>query len=53
MSKARKTGWHRQDDSYDTWIETFRSFEYAGVLPSAEKLRAASKKSEKELVNGV
>ncbi|KAM5363919.1 hypothetical protein ACJZ2D_011771 [Fusarium nematophilum] len=33
VSKARKFGWTRYDDTYDTWIETFRSFENAGVLP--------------------
>ncbi|KAK2600408.1 hypothetical protein N8I77_009944 [Diaporthe amygdali] len=33
VSKARKFGWMRFDDTYDTWIETFRSFENAGVLP--------------------
>ena len=34
ISKARKFGWNRYDDTYETWIETFRSFENAGVLPS-------------------
>lgn len=33
VSKARKYGWTRHDDTYDCWIETFRSFENAGVLP--------------------
>lgn len=33
VAKARKFGWTRFDDTYDTWIETFRSFENAGVLP--------------------
>lgn len=33
VSKARKFGWMRYDDTYDTWIETFRSFENAGILP--------------------
>jgi hypothetical protein len=35
VSKARKFGWTRYDDTYETWIETFRSFENAGVLPIA------------------
>ncbi|KAF3349230.1 hypothetical protein VD0002_g1134 [Verticillium dahliae] len=33
VSKARKFGWTRYDDTYDTYIETFRSFENAGILP--------------------
>lgn len=33
VSKARKFGWMRYDDTYDTWVETFRSFENAGILP--------------------
>lgn len=33
VSKARKYGWMRYDDTYDTWIKTFRSFENAGILP--------------------
>jgi hypothetical protein len=33
ITKARKYGWTRYDDTYDTWIETFRAFENAGVLP--------------------
>ncbi|KAM0332013.1 hypothetical protein ACHAQA_002279 [Verticillium albo-atrum] len=35
VSKARKFGWTRYDDTYETWIETFRSFENAGILPLA------------------
>ena len=33
VSKARKFGWDRYDDSYDAWTQTFRSFENAGILP--------------------
>lgn len=33
VNKARKFGWDRFDDTYDTWIETYKSFENAGVLP--------------------
>ena len=54
MSKARRFGWQRQDDSLDTWLETFRSFENAGVLPRAELLRASAsgKGATKKVVNG-
>ncbi|OOF93540.1 hypothetical protein ASPCADRAFT_173419 [Aspergillus carbonarius ITEM 5010] len=34
INKARKYGWQRNDNTFDTWIETYRSFENAGVLPS-------------------
>ncbi|KAI9037862.1 SDR family oxidoreductase [Aspergillus affinis] len=34
INKARKYGWTRTDNTFDTWIETYRSFENAGVLPS-------------------
>ncbi|KAL4920529.1 hypothetical protein BDW62DRAFT_7278 [Aspergillus aurantiobrunneus] len=33
VSKARRFGWDRYDDTYESWIETFRSFENAGILP--------------------
>lgn len=33
VSKARKFGWQRYDDTFDTWFQTFRSFENAGILP--------------------
>jgi len=33
MSKARAYGWHRHDDTYDNFVETFRAFENAGYLP--------------------
>ncbi|PVH77017.1 nucleoside-diphosphate-sugar epimerase GsfE [Cadophora sp. DSE1049] len=33
LSKARRFGWKRYDDTYQTWVETFRVFENAGVLP--------------------
>ncbi|KAH7061963.1 nucleoside-diphosphate-sugar epimerase GsfE [Paraphoma chrysanthemicola] len=32
-NKARKYGWTRVDDTRESWYETFRSFEAAGVLP--------------------
>lgn len=34
VSKARKFGWKRYDDSLDAWTQTFRSFENAGILPT-------------------
>ncbi|KAJ5161864.1 hypothetical protein N7492_007256 [Penicillium capsulatum] len=38
MNKARKFGWTRYDKTLDTWIETYRAFEEAGVLPSRAAL---------------
>jgi hypothetical protein len=38
MSKAREFGWNRYDRTLDTWTETYRSFENAGVLPSRAAL---------------
>ncbi|KAJ6009000.1 nucleoside-diphosphate-sugar epimerase GsfE [Penicillium canescens] len=34
ISKARKAGWGRIDDSYDIWSQTFQSYENARVLPN-------------------
>ncbi|KAM5345997.1 hypothetical protein ACJ41O_011858 [Fusarium nematophilum] len=33
VSKARKFGWKRSDDTYDTYVETLHAFENAGILP--------------------
>ncbi|KAL3476549.1 hypothetical protein BJX99DRAFT_270371 [Aspergillus californicus] len=33
INKARRMGWKRQDDTYQTYVDTFKSFENAGVLP--------------------
>ncbi|EMC95142.1 hypothetical protein BAUCODRAFT_527477 [Baudoinia panamericana UAMH 10762] len=33
MSKARAYGYTRADDTYEVFIETFRTFENAGILP--------------------
>ncbi|PYH28648.1 SDR family oxidoreductase [Aspergillus neoniger CBS 115656] len=41
INKARKYGWQRHDNTFDTWIETYRSFENAGVLPSHASLTRA------------
>ncbi|KAL2786973.1 hypothetical protein BJX66DRAFT_328211 [Aspergillus keveii] len=38
INKARKFGWHRSDNTFDTWIETYRSFENTGVIPSRRAL---------------
>jgi hypothetical protein len=38
VSKARKFGWTRYDDTYDCWVKTFRSFENAGILPPSSAL---------------
>ena len=38
MNKAREFGWNRNDRTLDTWIETYRSFENAGVMPSLDLL---------------
>ncbi|KEF51433.1 uncharacterized protein A1O9_12582 [Exophiala aquamarina CBS 119918] len=32
-AKARSFGWTRVDDTFSTWIETYRMFENAGILP--------------------
>ena len=50
VSKARKFGWMRYDDSYDTWIETFRSFENAGILPRREYLVSGGGRAAVELL---
>lgn len=34
VSKARKMGWSRIDNTYEAWINTLRSYENAGVLPA-------------------
>lgn len=39
VSKARAYGWTRYDDTYETWIKSFRMFENAGILPAADKVR--------------
>ncbi|KAI0592716.1 hypothetical protein F4775DRAFT_599689 [Biscogniauxia sp. FL1348] len=36
ITKARKFGWDRYDDTFETWVQTFRTFENAGVLPQRE-----------------
>ncbi|KAL2833024.1 hypothetical protein BDW59DRAFT_169259 [Aspergillus cavernicola] len=33
INKARRMGWKRQDGTYETYIDTFKSFENAGILP--------------------
>lgn len=36
ISKARKFGWNRFDDTGDAWIETLKSFENSGILPPVQ-----------------
>ncbi|KAL2833076.1 hypothetical protein BJY01DRAFT_260023 [Aspergillus pseudoustus] len=38
VHKARSFGWRRSDRTFDTWVETYRSFENAGVLPRRRAL---------------
>lgn len=38
VTKARKYGWQRTDNTFETWIETFRSYENAGLLPTRASL---------------
>lgn len=52
ISKARNMGWNRYDDTYETWIETYRAFENAGVLPSNTLLRELGRKDKMALPNG-
>ncbi|KAL4943641.1 hypothetical protein BDV06DRAFT_221093 [Aspergillus oleicola] len=42
ISKARRFGWTRYDDTYETWVETFRAFENGGILPKERVLRERS-----------
>ncbi|KAK7742400.1 hypothetical protein SLS53_004546 [Cytospora paraplurivora] len=44
VNKARKFGWTRHDDTYDTFVQTFRSFENAGVLPPQQHTYSELKK---------
>lgn len=48
-NKARKYGWTRVDDTYESWIETFKSFELAGILPKSSVIRAESEKMNKKM----
>jgi hypothetical protein len=46
ITKARGYGWTRYDDTYTTWIETFRAFESGGVLPSRQRLLEGQKRGK-------
>lgn len=50
VSKARKFGWTRYDDSYDCWVNTFRSFENAGVLPPSTALDVGQAERQAKLL---
>lgn len=45
INKARKFGWTRHDDTYDTFVQTFQSFENAGVLPPQHQTYSQLKKA--------
>ncbi|KAH7152562.1 hypothetical protein EDB81DRAFT_881530 [Dactylonectria macrodidyma] len=49
ISKARKFGWNRCDDTLETWIETFKAFENAGIFLS-KKLMTADTIAVKSLI---
>lgn len=53
INKARKFGWTRHDDTFETWVETFRSFENAGILPSNHRLPKLSANGVHVKVNDV
>ncbi|KAB8070649.1 hypothetical protein BDV29DRAFT_193889 [Aspergillus leporis] len=36
VAKARKFSWNHIDESYESWINIFRSYENAGILPVQE-----------------
>lgn len=33
VNKARKFGWKRHDDTFETWLNTYKVLEGAGILP--------------------
>ncbi|CAI7672723.1 unnamed protein product [Penicillium bialowiezense] len=39
VSKARKFGWNRIDDSYEAYDRSFRSYENTGILPCSRQFR--------------
>jgi len=51
ITKARKFGWNRYDDTYEAWIETFRTFENAGILPRNHLLHADKATTKTRLAN--
>lgn len=38
INKARKFGWTRHDGTFESWVETFKTFENAGILPQNRNL---------------
>ncbi|KAF9884380.1 hypothetical protein FE257_001836 [Aspergillus nanangensis] len=38
INKARSLGWTRQDDTIQSYLDTFKSFEHAGILPQNSRL---------------
>lgn len=51
-AKARRFGWKRIDNTYDAWIDTFKTLANAGVIPSQASLQAAGKNSDEVLQVG-
>ena len=52
INKARKFGWTRHDDTFETWVETFRTFANAGILPRAEVIRSMPIDTKLSATNG-
>mgnify|MGYP003624105872 CR=1 FL=1 len=48
-NKARRYGWTRVEDTLESWFETHRSFEAAGILP---KNGGKTEKTQAGKVNG-
>jgi hypothetical protein len=53
MKKARRFGWNRYDDTFETWVESFRAFENSGILPQRRVvLGSGSSGTSTKVVNG-
>lgn len=52
ISKARRFGWNRYDDTYETWCETFRTFANAGMLPKQRDVLGAGSGALPQVVQG-
>ncbi|KEF51219.1 uncharacterized protein A1O9_12722 [Exophiala aquamarina CBS 119918] len=38
LQKARRFGWSRYDDTFETWIQTYKTYEMAGILPPHDEM---------------
>jgi len=47
LTKARKFGWTRYDDTFEAWVNTIRAFENAGILPEQGRWDALHSGSSK------